>query len=165
MKLRSRANALAILASVTLPVVAATATHAADSQDLTWSKDRLSKFDAAIASEQDTATHQGAASQGQAFEIDAAIASLEQDFATRRGDGAARGQTVLNEIRATRDSYRAKLSQLATNARADARAADSRQSPREASNAFWSKVNAYLDTVGADLATRQAAMQTRFLGN
>jgi hypothetical protein len=161
MKLRSRANAFAILASV----AAATLAHAADGQDQTWSKDRLSKFDAAIVSEQDAAKRQGATSPGQALEIDTAVADLEQDLATRKGDGAARGQVVLNEIRATRDAYRAKLRQLAANATADAQAADSRQSPKAASNTFWSQVDAYLDAVDADIATRQAATQTRFLGN
>jgi hypothetical protein len=170
MKLRLGAYGLAILASVTLPAVAATLAHAADCQDLTWSQDRLSKLDAAVASEQDAVKRQGPARQAmrwpqdQASEVDGAIASLEQDVASRGGDAAAKGEAVLKEIRASRDAYRVKLTQLATNVMADAQAADSRQSLQEA-NAFWGKVNAYLDAVNADIPARQAATQTRFMGN
>jgi hypothetical protein len=170
-KFRLCAYGLAILASVTLPAVAATLAHAADCQDLTWSQDRLAKFDTAVASEQDAVKRQGLARQAmrwpqdQASEVDAAIASLEQDVATRKGDAAARGNAVLNEVRASRDAYQVKLRQLATHVMADAQAAEVRQSPEEGANAFWDKVNAYLDAVNADISTRQAATQTRFMGN
>jgi hypothetical protein len=163
MKLRSYAYGAAILASVALPVIATTFAQAADCQDLSWSKDQLSKLDAVIAAEQGDVKRQGPVMQ--AAEVDAAIASLEQDLATRKDDGAAKGQAVLNEIRANRDAYQAKLTQLATNATADAQVTDSRPSPQEAANTFWGKVNAYLDAVNADLPTRQAATQTRFMGN
>lgn len=171
MKLRLCAYGVAILASVTLPAVAATLAHAADCQDLTWSQDRLSKFDTAVASEQDAIKRQGPARQAmrwpqdQASEVDAAIASLEQDIATRKGDTAAKGKAKLNEVRASRDAYQVKLRQLATYMMAAAEAAETRQPSEEATNAFWAKVDAYLDAVNADNPTRQAAMQTRFLGN
>jgi hypothetical protein len=171
MKLRLCAYGVAILASVTLPAVAATLAHAAECQDLTWPQDRLSKFDVAVASEQDAVKRQGPARQAahwpqdQVSEVNAAIASLEQDVATRRGDAAAKGAAVLNEVRAGRDAYRIKLQQLATHMMAAAEAADARQSPEEAANAFWAKVDAYLDAVNADIPARQAATQTRFMGN
>ncbi len=159
MKLRSYAYGAAMLASLALPVIATTSAHAAECQDLTWSKDQLSKLDAAIASEQQVASKQGRARQ--ASDIDAAIASLEQDIGSRKGDAATKGQAVLNEIRAGRT----KLDQLAANMMANAQAADPRQSHDEGSNALWTRVNAYLDAVGADISARQAANQTRFLGN
>jgi hypothetical protein len=171
MKLRLCAYGVAILASVTLAAVAATLAHAAECQDLTWSQDRLSNFDVAVASEQDAVKRQDPARQAahwpqdQVSEVNAAIASLEQDVATRRGDAATKGEAVLNEVRTSRDAYRVKLQQLATHMMAAAEAAESRQSPEEAANAFWAKVNAYFDAVNADISTRQAATQTRFMGD
>jgi hypothetical protein len=171
MKLRLCAYGVAILASITLAAVAATLAHAAECQDLTWSQDRLSKFDVAVASEQDAVKRQGPAKQAahwpqdQVSEVNAAIASLEQDVASRSGDAAAKGAAVLNDVRASRDAYRIKLQQLATHMMAAAEAAEARQSPEVAANAFWSKVDAYLDAVNADIPTRQAATQTRFMGD
>jgi|GEM_PF-6775489 len=156
MKLRSYAYGVAVLAAGAL---GSASLAAAECQDLTWSKDQLSKLDAAIVAEQNAANKQ--ARVRQASDIDAAIASLEQDIGSRKGDAAAKGQAVLNEIRASR----AKGDQLAANMMANAQAADSRRSPDEASSALWTKVNAYLDAVGADVSTRQAANQARFLGN
>ena len=163
MRFRLCAYRLAILASVTLPAVAITSAYAADCQDLSWSKDRLSKFDAAVASELDAVKRQGLA-QVQPSEIDAAIASLEQDVATRRGDAAVKGEAVLKEIKASRDAYRAKLGQSATHVMSAA-AANASPSPADGTNAFWIKVDAYLDAVNADISTRQAATQTRFIGD
>jgi len=162
MQLRSCAYSLAILASVTLPAVAVTSAYAANCEDLSWSKDRLSKFEAAVASEQDAARKQGPARQ--VSEIDSAIASLEQDVATRKGEAASKGEAVLKELRAGRDAYRAKLTQPVTRVVSTA-TADAGQSTDESTTALWDKVNAYLDAVGADLSTRQAATQVRFLGN
>lgn len=160
MTLRSYAHRVAILAAAALLAGSASSAVAGDCQDLAWSKDQLSKFDAAIAS--DAVRHPASATQ--VSEIDAAIASLEQDLASRKGEAAARGQVALNDIRAARDASRSMLPQLAAAAStAGAQGADSRQ-PREAA-AFWGKVNAYLDAVNADIPTRQAANQTRFLGN
>ena len=171
MKLRSCAYGVVIIASVTLPAVAATLAHAAECQDLTWSQDRLSKLDVAVASEQDAVKRRGPAGQialwpqDQVSEVNAAIASLEQDVATRRGDAAAKGAALLNEVRSSRDAYQVKLQQLATHMMAAAEAAGARPSAEEDANAFWSKVDAYLDAVNADIPTRQAAMQTRFMGD
>ena len=168
MKLRSCAYGPAILTSVILLAVPATA-HAADCQDLTWSHDRLAKFDAVIASlERDAVKREGPATQAtkdQVAELDAAIASLEQDVATHEADFRTRGEAVLNEVRASRDAYRAKLRQPAPHLIATAQAAEAGQSPEEAANAFWAKVNAYFDAVNADIAARQAATQTKFRGN
>ena len=161
MKHRLRALSLALVASVSLPTAAVTLAHAASCEDLAWSKDQLSKFDAAVASGQAATKKQGPASQ--VSEIDAAIASLEQDVATRNGDAAAKGEAVLKELRAGRDAYRAKLTQAVTQV-VSAATADVGQSPDVSANVLWDKVNAYLDAVGADLSTRQAATQTRFLG-
>ena len=165
MKLRPCTYGLTMLACVSFVAIPAALARAADCQDLTWSKDRLSKFDVALAKEQGAAK-QGAtatpASQNGSSEFDAAIASLEQDLATRRGDAAVKGEAVLRQIRATRDAYRATLRQPAIHI---TRAAQATDAPEESANAFWSKVNEYLDAVNADVATRQAAMQTQFVGN
>lgn len=160
MQLRSCAYRFAFLASIMLPSIAVTAAHATDCQNLAWSNDQLSKFDVAIVSERDAAKKQGAARQP--LEIDAAIASLEQDAATRKGDAAAKGEAVLKELRAGRDAYRAKLAPVTEVL--SAATADVARSPEASTNALWDKVNAYLDAVNADVATRQAAMQTKFLG-
>lgn len=156
MRLQSSAFGLAILASL----AAITPAPAADCQDLSWSKDRLSKFDAAT-SAQDT-TRQS--KQDQISEIDAAVASLEQDIAGRKGDAAAKGATILNEVRAGRDAYRIKLGQQGARM-LSAATADAGSSRDDSSTALWRKVNAYLDAVDADIAVRQAATQTKFLGN
>jgi hypothetical protein len=161
MQLRSCAYSLAILASVTLPAVAVTSAHAANCEDLSWSKDQLSKFDAAMASEHG-ATRQSTASQ--ISEIDAAIASLEQDVSTRKGEAAAKGEAMLKQLRAGRDAYQVKLDQPATRVMSAA-TADTGQSADQTANALWDKVDAYLDAVNADISTREAATQTRFMGD
>ena len=160
MTIRSYAYRVAILASVTLPAVAATSAQAAECQAPGWSKDRLAKFDAAVASERQSAATQIT----QASQIDAAIAALDQDVATRTGDAGAKGQAVLKEIRAGRDAYQAKLAQR-TSQMMSAAAANASPSPAGNADALWNKVDAYLDAVNADISTRQAAMQTRFVGD
>lgn len=146
--------------------------QAADCQDqgIRWSQDHLSKFDAAIGAwEQDFAKRHGSITQAlhwagdQLSEFEAAIASLERDVATRAADVRAKGEALLKEIRASRDAHRAEVKRLSVVR--SAQAADASQSPEQISNAFWTKVNAYLDAVNADIATRQAAMQSRFVGN
>jgi len=178
MKPRLCTYGVAILAYVVLlplPVTLAQVLGSQPSPDCQdpphWSQDRLSKFNVAIASlEQDVAERRAHTKQtiywsNQLSEFEAAMASLEQDVATRKADTATKGEAVLNELRASRDAYRVKLTQAATNMTTGAQAADARQSPDEAANAFWAKVNAYLDAVNADIATRQAAMQTKFMGD
>jgi hypothetical protein len=164
MSFRLCAFRLAVLASVTLPAVIATTARAAECQDLTWSKERLSKLDAAIASGQDAVKEQGSASQIRIAEIDAAIASLEQDVATRKGDAAAKGEALLKDIRSARDAYRAESRQQGTRVMSAA-AADAGQPSAVSTSALWSKVDAYLDAVNADLPARQAATQARFAGD
>jgi hypothetical protein len=153
---------------VALLAIPATLAQAADCQDLNWSQDRLSKFKVAIASlEQDAVSSQAPAgqaiywSQKHLADFDAAIASLEQDIRTRKADAAGKAEAALNDIRVIRDGYRVRHK---TNLVTTAQAGEAPQLTEEAANAFWAKVNAYLDVVKADLATRQAAMQTRFLG-
>lgn len=167
---RSCVYGLATIALIAPLTVAATLAHAAECQDLAWSRDRLSKFDSSIASlEQDAVKRQGSAMQAtvslhQLSEFDAAIGSLEQDVAARKGDAAVKGKAILDELRASRDAYRAKFGQQTHIIRA-AQAAESGQPSEEAANAFWGKVNTYLDAVDADVATRQAATQVLFVGN
>jgi len=161
MQLRSCAYGLAIFASLALPAIASSSAYSAECQDLSWSKDQLSKFDAAVASEQG-ATKQIAATKPS--EIDAAIASLEQDLSTRKGEAAAKGETMLKEIRAGRDAYQVRRNQPATRVMSAA-TADAGRSADETASALWAKVDAYLDAVNADISTRQAATQAKFLGN
>ncbi len=165
MKLRSCACGPAVLASVMLLAVPMTSVKAADCQDLVWPRDRLSKFDAAIASLAQNAVDLPAAQamQDQIAEFDAVIASLEQDIVTHEVDSRIKGEAVLKEIRASRDAYHAKF--RLPHLIATALAADAPQSPEEAANIFWTRVNVYFDVVNADIATRQAATQTRFRGN
>ena len=162
MRFRSTVSRLVILVSVTFPSLAVTVAHAADCQNLSWSNDQLSKFDAAIASGQHAARREGAARQS--LEIDAAIASLEQDITTRTGEAATRGQAALKDIHAARDAFRTRLGQP-LNQVVSAATADAGQRSDETANTLWTKVNAYLDAVNADISARQAATQTRFMGN
>jgi hypothetical protein len=163
MRIRSRAYRPALLASVALPALIAASAHAAECQNLTWSKDQLAKFDTVLASGQDAAGHRNPQAI-QNTEIDAAIASLEQDLATRKGDTAAKGEAALKELRAARDADRARAKQPAVHIMSTA-AADVSRSPGDSANALWVKVDTYLDAVNADVSTRQAAAQTRFIGN
>jgi hypothetical protein len=158
MRFQSSAFGLAILATL----AAITPAPAADCQDLSWSKDRLAKFDAAVTSAQDTPRQ--STKQDQVAEIDAAIASLEQDITGRKGDAAARGTAILNEIRSGRDAYRIKLEQPGARM-LSAATAEAGPLRDETPTAVWHKVNAYLDAVDADIAVRQAATQTKFVGN
>lgn len=161
MQLRSCTYGFAILASLVLPAITASSAHSAECQDLSWPQDRLSKFDAAIASAPGAARQHPAS---QISEIDAAIASLEQDLSTRKAGAAGKGEALLKQLRAARDAYSVKLDQSATRVMSAA-AADAGQLPDQTANALWDKVNAYLDAVNADISTRQAAMQTRFMGD
>lgn len=153
MKSRSWAFCLAILAEVTLLAAPSgfaqnQASHAAPSnqdqpssarQAIQWSQDRLSEFDAAIA-------------------------SLEQDLAKRQADVRAKADAALKELRDTRESYRVKAEEAAGNARTwtVTQVADARKALDERSTAFQAKVGEYLDTVKADLATRQAVLEAEF---
>jgi hypothetical protein len=159
MKRHLRAYSFVIFASVTLSAAAA---FAGNCEDLAWSKDRLSTFDAAVASGPEAAKKPALVKQ--ASEIDAAIASLEQDIASRKGDAAAKGEAVLKDLRAGRDAYRAKLTQPVTQVMSAA-TADAGHAADETATALWDKVDAYLDAVGADLSSRQAAALSRFVGN
>jgi hypothetical protein len=160
MRSRSYTFGLAVLACSTVTLTSA---RAAECQDLSWSKDRLSKFDAAITSAADI-TKRRAIAQHEPHALNAAVASLEQDIAGRNGDAAAKGMTILNEIRASRDAYRTKLGQPVSRMMS-AVTADAGPSRDEAPVAVWQKINAYLDAVDADVATRQAATQAKFVGN
>ncbi len=166
MQPRLRNYGLAILASAAFVAIPAILAQAAECQATdNWSQDRLAKFDVALAkAEQDGQAPASQLNQAPS-EVDAAIASLEQDIATRKGDAAAKGEAALKELRASRDAYRAAPKRSAHPIIRAAGAAEARQSSEEATPAFWTKVNAYLDAVDADVATRQAAMQTRFIGN
>lgn len=178
MKLRSCTYGLAILACAALLPVPATLAQVAGSDLRTdcqdpprWSQDRLAKFNVAIASvEQDVAKRENPArqeirwSRDQLSDFDAAIASLQQDLATRHASARGKAEAALNELRDRRDAYRVKVRDTATNMTTAAQAADAGKSLDEAANAFWAKVDAYLDAVNADVGTRQAAMQTRFMG-
>jgi len=124
-----------------------------------WSQERLAKFDVALADvEQDVAARQAPRrethwSRNQLSEFDAAIASLQQDVATRPAGVRGKAEALLNELRDRHDAYRMLVREATTGNSLD-----------EAANAFWAKVDAYLNAVNADIATRQAAMQTRFAG-
>ncbi|MBC9882972.1 hypothetical protein G8O24_37355 [Bradyrhizobium sp. INPA01-394B] len=151
MRSRSWASCLAILAEVML--LAAPSGFAQDQASqsapssqpssarraIQWSQDRLSEFDAAIA-------------------------SLEQDLAKRQADVRAKADATLKELRDTREAYRVKTEEAAANARTwtDAQVADARKALDERSTAFQAKVGEYLDTVKADLATRQAVLEAEF---
>jgi len=153
MKSRSWAFCLAILAEVTL--LAAPSGFAQDQapraarseqdqpsstrQAIQWSQDRLSEFDAAIA-------------------------SLEQDLAKRQADVRAKADAALKELRNTREAYRVKAEEAAANARTwtDTQLADALKALNERSTLFQAKVAEYLDTVKADLATRQAVLEAEF---
>jgi hypothetical protein len=174
MKSRLCCYGLAIIACVALFPIPATWAQALGSQNGSgcqddpprWSQDRLAKFDVAIASvEQDVAKRQAPRqamhwSQNQLSEFDAAIASLQQDVGTRPASARGKAEALLNELRDRRDAYRVQVREAAANMTAGAR-----KSLDEAANAFWAKVDAYLDAVNAEIATRQAAMQTRFMGD
>jgi len=173
MKLRSGTYGLAILACVALLPIPATLAQVAgtDCKDPPpWSQDRLAKFNVAIASlEQDVAKSASPArqelhwSRDQLSDFDAAIASLQQDIATRQGTARGKAEVVLNEVRDRRDAYRVRVREAAANL-TGAQAADAGKSLDQAANAFWAEVDAYLNAVHADIDTRQAAMQTRFVG-
>ena len=177
MKLRSGTYGLAILACVALLPIPATLAQVAGSdppgcQDPPrWSQDRLAKFNVALASvEQDVAKRETPArqeihwSRDQLSDFDAAIASLQQDVAARQGNARGKAEAALNALRDRRDAYRVKARDAATNMTTGAQAGDAGKSLDLAANAFWAEVDAYLDAVNADIATRQAAMQTRFVG-
>jgi hypothetical protein len=174
MKLRLCTYSLAILACAALLPIPATLAQVAGSdsnpgcQDPPrWSQDRLAKFNVALATvEQDVAKRESPArqeihwSRDQLSDFDAAIASLQQDLATRQGNVRGKAEAVLNELRDRRDGYRVEIREAAANSTVGTQAGDDK-----AANAFWNDVDAYLDAVHADVATRQAAMQTRFMGN
>ena len=73
----------------------------------------------------------------------------------------AKAEALLNEVRDRRDAYRVKVRDITTSAQAAAAG----KSLDEAASAFWAEVDAYLDAIHADIGIRQAAMQTRYLGN
>lgn len=153
MKRRPWALGLAILAQValltTVPTLAQDSNpssapaspgqRSSARQAMEWSRDRLS-------------------------ELDAAIAVLEQDAAKLQGDGRARAEAALKELRETREAYRIKADDAMANARTwtDAQVADARKSLDENWAAFEAKLDAYLDKIEADLATRRAVLEAEF---
>ena len=155
MKLRSCTYGLAILASVALLAIPATLAQAAESQDLHWSQDRLSKLNAAIASwEQDFAKQQvRQALEDRLSRFNAAIASLEQDVAKQDLASRAKAEAALKGLQDTRDAFRAKIKEPQANMTDD----------QVAANAFRVRLEVYLDAVNADKDTRQAVMQHQFV--
>ncbi len=155
MKLRSCTYGLAILASVSLLAIPATLAQVAQSQDLSWSQDRLSKLNAAIASwEQDFAKQQvRQALEDRLSRFNAAIASLEQDVAKQNVASRAKAEAALKALQDTRDAFRAKVKEPQANMTDD----------QVAANAFRAGLDVYLDAVNADIETRQAVMQPQFV--
>ncbi|MGU1062092.1 hypothetical protein ACSEPQ_04355 [Pseudomonas aeruginosa] len=153
MKLRSHALGLALLAQLALllppPVFAQEQTRQSSSvndsepsrarQTLAWSIDRLT-------------------------ELDATVATLEQDVAQHKGEARARAQIVLQELRGSRESYRLKSREAVANAKTwtDAQAIEAHKSLDESWNAFQVGVADYLDATQADLATRRAVLENEF---
>ncbi|HVO94436.1 MAG TPA: hypothetical protein VMT22_16425 [Terriglobales bacterium] len=180
MKLRLCTYGFAILANVALfPTLAALAQTSglqdrasADCQDqLKWSQNQLSKFDAVIASwEQDAAKRQDPPrqaihwAQNRLSELDAAIAVLDQDAAKRKADAHAKAEAALKDLREKRDAFRAMVKDAVDNIITwkNAQAADASKSLSQAADAFQAKVGVYLDAVNADIETRQAVMQAQF---
>jgi hypothetical protein len=127
----------------------------AQSQDLSWSQDRLSKLNAAIASwEQDFAKQQvRQALEDRLSRFNAAIASLEQDVAKQNVASRAKAEAALKALQDTRDAFRAKVKEPQANMTDD----------QVAANAFRAGLDVYLDAVNADIETRQAVMQPQFV--
>jgi hypothetical protein len=154
-KLRSCTYGLAILASVALLAIPATLAQAAESQDLHWSQDRISKLNAALASwQQDFAKQQvRQALEDRLSRFNAAIASLEQDVAKQNVASRAKAEAALKALQDTRDAFRAKVKEPQASMTDD----------QVAASAFRAGLNVYLDAVNADIETRQAVMQPQFV--
>lgn len=150
MKPRPWALGLAILSQVTLLSGAPTFAQNANPSAAPASQDQLSPARQAMGWSRDRLS-----------ELDAAIAVLEQNAAKLQGEARARAEAALKELRNTREAYRVKAEEAMANATTwtDAQVADARKSLDESWTAFQAKLDAYLDKVETDLATRRAVLE------
>lgn len=146
MKLRSWPFGIAIVAHVTLLAAPATLAQGSASgqpsparQAIHWSQERLS-------------------------ELDAAVAKVDQDLATRQADTRAKGEAALKDLRAQRDAYKVKVNEAVSNAKTwtDAQVAEANKSLDEAATAFQVKLGEYLDAVKSDVASRRAVLEAEY---
>jgi hypothetical protein len=103
-------------------------------------------------------------SQDRLSEIDATLAVLERDAASRKAADRQRAEAALKTLRETRASYRTKAAAAAAanaDAWSDAQAASARRSLDATWMAFEAQRDGYLATANADLATRRAVLDAR----
>jgi hypothetical protein len=102
-------------------------------------------------------------SQDRLTELDAAVSAVEADAASLDAETRSRAERRLVDLRAARDAYRAKATEVTAHAGAwtDAQVDDARRSLDESWTAFDTSLDAYLQETEANLATRQAVLEAR----
>ncbi|MCW5735894.1 MAG: hypothetical protein KIS73_17320 [Enhydrobacter sp.] len=96
-------------------------------------------------------------------EIDATIATLEQDARKVGSDVRAGANTILQRLRATRNGYHAEIERAAADTRetTEARVSEMRAALDSRWNDFERDVEEYLTTVDAQIAVRKAVFEAR----
>jgi len=96
-------------------------------------------------------------------EIDATIATLEENARTLSNDARLRAEATLEKLRATRDAYRAEVERALADSqtRTQAQIAESQAALQGRWDAFEQDVEAYFTTVNSEVAVRKAVFEAR----
>jgi hypothetical protein len=102
-------------------------------------------------------------SQDRLSELDAGVSAVEADAATLRADTRITADRRLADLRAARESYRAKAEDAAANASSwtDTQFDEAQRTLDQSWEDFDTALEAYLDETHADLKRRQAVLAVR----